>query len=158
MSLKKWAYLAEIGSAIAVVLSLLYVAYELNQNTNAVRASNWQAVLDYAGAVDVVILQNPDVANIMIKASSTYDGLTEEEKRRFDMAATNTFQYWEVAYLYHQNGLLDTNVWERTDRANSNYLDNPDEGHRGFWEENRHWFDSGFAAHVDGLIEQGGYR
>jgi hypothetical protein len=158
MTLKKWAYLAEIGSAIAVVFSLLYVAYELNQNTNAVRGSNWQAVLDYAGTVDLVILQNPDVANIMIKAGSTYDGLTEEEEMRFGMAATNTFQYWEAAYLYHRDGLLDANVWERTDRANSNYLDNPEEGHRGFWKETRQWFDPGFAAHIDGIIEQGGYR
>ena len=156
MSLKKWAYLAEIGSAIAVVFSLLYVAYELNQNTNAVRAGNWQAVLDYVAAADMAILQNADVANIMIKARSTYDGLTEEKKQRFDMVATNTFLYWEAAYLYHQNGLLDTDVWERANRANSNYLDDPDEGHRGYWEVARQFFDSGFAAHVDGLIEQGG--
>ncbi len=143
MSLKKWAYLAEIGSAIAVVASLIYVGYELNQNTSAVRASNWQAVLEYAYAPQLVVLQNADVANILIKSRSTYDGLTEEERLRFDMYAQNSFHVWQAAYLYHQQGLLEDGAWESVDVGMRSFLEYPEDGHRGFWEGFRYIYDSG---------------
>ena len=152
MTLKKWAYVAEIGNAIAVVLSLLYVAYELNQNTNAVRASNWQALLDYANAADLVVLQ--DAASLLVKAESNYVGLTEEEKRRFGMYAQNVFNFWVAAYIYHRQGLLEAKVWETNDIANMSFLEIA--GYRDYWERSRHKYLPEFAAHIDGLIEQGG--
>ena len=38
--LQEWASIAEIVSALAVVLSLVYVGYEINENTSEVRAAN----------------------------------------------------------------------------------------------------------------------
>ena len=156
MELKKWAYLAEIGSAIAVVLSLLYVGYELNQNTNAVRASNWQALLDYAAAADMVVLQNADVASIVVKGESNYNDLPEEEKYRFDMYALNLFNYFEAAHLYHQQGLLGDDVWELVDITSVSFLETA--GYREYWERSRNKYVPEFVAHIDGIIEQGGYR
>ena len=156
MTLKKWAYLAEIGSAIAVVLSLLYVAYELNQNTNAVRAGNWQALLDYSAEADMLVLANADVANVLERAESDYDGLTKEDKRRFAMYAINTFNYWEAAYLHHRQGLLDAVAWETIDRGTRSFLEY--ETYRGYWERNNDIWTPDFVAHIDGIIEQGGYR
>ena len=156
MTLKKWAYLAEIGSAIAVVFSLLYVAYELNQNTSAVRAGNYQALLDYANSADLIVLQNADVASIVVRAESNYAGLTEEEKRRFGMYALNIFNFWEAAYLYGHQGLLEAKVWETSDIAMRRFF--KDEAYLGYWDRNQIAFTRDFAAYIDGIIEEGGYR
>ena len=156
MSLKKWAYLAEIGSAIAVVFSLIYVGYELNQNTNAVRASNWQALLDYGDAADLLILENPDVASIIVRAEADYDELTEEEKLRFVKYVQNNFNSWEAAYLYHQEGLLRTDVWQTVDTANRRIFE--DEIYLILWSRNHEVFVPDFVAHIEGIIEQSGYR
>ena len=156
MSLKKWAYLAEIGSAIAVVASLIYVGYELNQNTNAVRAGNYQALLDYADGAELILLENADAASVVVRAESDYDSLTKEEKRRFGTYAQNVFNFWEAAYLYQRQGLLAANVWQTANIANRAFLKG--QAYLEYWDRNHDAFTRDFAAYVDGIIEQGGYR
>jgi hypothetical protein len=48
LTLGEWASIAEIVSAVAVVISLIYVGYQINQNTEEVRASNRQELVDRA--------------------------------------------------------------------------------------------------------------
>ena len=40
MSLEAWAAIAEIIGAIAVVVTLAYLAVQIRQNSNAIRSSN----------------------------------------------------------------------------------------------------------------------
>lgn len=46
MKIKKAAAIAEVVSAIAVVISLLYVGYEVRQNTAAVKSTAYQSIHD----------------------------------------------------------------------------------------------------------------
>jgi hypothetical protein len=46
MKIKKIASIAEFVSAAAIIISLLYVGYEVRQNTAAVRSSANQAIHD----------------------------------------------------------------------------------------------------------------
>jgi hypothetical protein len=47
MKLPEWASVAEIASALAVVVSLVNVGIQVSQNTAAVKASTHQAMIDY---------------------------------------------------------------------------------------------------------------
>ena len=59
IDLEKWARVSEIGTAIVVVISLVYIAIELDQGNRATQTNSWQAVnemlvaLDTAEATDV---------------------------------------------------------------------------------------------------------
>jgi hypothetical protein len=154
VSLEKWAYIAEIGSAIAVVLSLLYVAFELNQNTSAVRASNWQALLDYTASADLIVLETADVADVIVKAESNFDELTEAEKLRFGMYANNIFQSWYAAHQYYEQGVLEADTWDAIDGGTRPFLEM--EAYRRFWNRNHASWGSDFNAYIDELIEQRG--
>ena len=46
MKIKKAAAIAEVVSAVVVVISLLYVAYEVRQNTAAVKSTAYQSIHD----------------------------------------------------------------------------------------------------------------
>lgn len=46
MKIKKAAAIAEIVSAVAVIVSLLYVGYEVRQNTAAVKSTAYQSIHD----------------------------------------------------------------------------------------------------------------
>ncbi len=48
MKIKKAAAIAEIVSAVAVIVSLLYVGYEVRQNTAAVKSTAYQSIHDAA--------------------------------------------------------------------------------------------------------------
>jgi hypothetical protein len=45
-SLQDWASIAEIIGAVAIVMSLIYVAYEVRENTRALQATSRQALGD----------------------------------------------------------------------------------------------------------------
>jgi len=105
----------------------------------------------------LMLVGNADVASLVIKAESNYDGLTEEEELRFSAYAIEYFTYYEAAYLYHQQGLLAADVWESIDRAVRAFLGAEHSGvYRQLWQEGREIFTSDFAAYIDGIIEQGG--
>ena len=49
MTLQDWSNLAQLIGAIAVVISLFYVGYQIKGNTSAVRSATAQAVHDNYG-------------------------------------------------------------------------------------------------------------
>ena len=72
MNLEDLGNLGEFVSAIAVVVSLLYVATQIRQNTSAVRSTSHQAVLDAAQRLSTTLMQHPEVASLVIKANREY--------------------------------------------------------------------------------------
>ena len=74
MKLTDWAHTAEIVSAVAVVLSLLYVGFGINQNTRAIRSGTHQALLDSSQELDYVKLANPHVLSAILHAETTVLG------------------------------------------------------------------------------------
>ena len=49
MSIQEWAAIGEIVSAIAIVVSLIYVSVQLRQNTRATRVVTSQAFVQIHG-------------------------------------------------------------------------------------------------------------
>ncbi len=78
MSLESYASLAEIIGVTLVVPSLIYVAIQLRQNTNAVRAQSRQAVLTASQAELFVQIERPEISLSIINPSV----LTQEEQVR----------------------------------------------------------------------------
>ena len=67
LSLVEWSAVAEIIDTIVIVVSLLFVAYSVNQNTIAVQVTNDNFIyeLQYARARDIV--SSPGMAEIYVK-------------------------------------------------------------------------------------------
>lgn len=84
MSLPILANLADIIAAVAIVLSLLFVGYELHQNRIQAELSNWRDVLqtlvDYKG-----LTQDAEFAALVTRAHTDYETLSEVEKIRFGL-------------------------------------------------------------------------
>jgi len=59
LTLQDLGNLGELISAIAVVISLVYLAAQIRQNTKSVRTSTYQAILDSSRSDTELILANP---------------------------------------------------------------------------------------------------
>ncbi len=81
--LSDWALVAEIASALAVVLSLAYVGYEIRQNTNAVLSNTQQSLLELVHGVDTW-LQSESFADIAVRGDEDYSVLSPPERRQYD--------------------------------------------------------------------------
>lgn len=84
MSLSLLADLADVVAAAAIVLSLIFVGYELQQNRKQAELANWRALLDtlvqYKG-----LTHDPAFAEFVTRAHADYDGLSDAEKLRFGL-------------------------------------------------------------------------
>ena len=108
--LQKWAQIAEIAGAAAVVMSLLYVGYELRQNTSTARVEAGQRLYELMN--EVASWENElHLAAALVKAESNFNELDAIEKRLITNLVWQNLNIWEQAYLSYQNGLLGEREW-----------------------------------------------
>ena len=99
---------AEVFGIIAVVLSLGFVAYELRQNTEAVRVANHQALV----AMDMeknAWLRDQDFAATYVLARQDFEKLTPVQSRQYLTFVADTFNTWEFAFITRKNGMMEAN-------------------------------------------------
>ena len=142
-----WASVAEIISATAVVISLLYVAIQIKHNTVAVQANTFKEVATEWGGLQLAIIENSDFAKILVKAESG-ESLTPSEAYRLSTWIFYMFANWEQAFLGYERGLLGEEEWLGWDRyyrwlVNQNHF-------RSAWEANPvEGFAPSFIQYVD---------
>ena len=149
MTLEQLGSLGEFVSAIAVVVSLLYLAVQIRQNTSAVRSTSHQAVLDAAQRIQTTLIQSPEMASLLTRANREYGSLTPEERVRFSAYAGQYFSTWQAAFLNHDRSLLDSETWRHMDALSVRHLG---PALREFWRKERDTYVQAFRAHVDGAV------
>jgi hypothetical protein len=138
MTLEQGAYVAQIVGVVLVIASLVYVAMQVRQNTDAQLTASRQATL----AAHVELLGK----------SMDYPEATEAlgqspEDIRFNAWLVMYLRITEFAWYQYQNGILDRTSWESyaaptaavfaADRA------------RRVWDSQVIRLDPGFRAHID---------
>lgn len=106
--LKKYALLAEIIGGISIVASLLFVGYQIQQNSEALLAGSRQNLLE----ADLQVLDNmmdyPQLYDV-----PNQDDFTGEDWLRLRIHHVSMMQIREYAWQQFNNGVLD----ERTFNA-----------------------------------------
>ena len=102
---------AEAVGIVSIVVSLLFVGYELRQNTKALSS---QAILDVAAINSEqfnLVSENAELAALILKAEANQP-LTEVERFQYTYYLYNTWNTFEAAYIYYKNDLLDYSDFE----------------------------------------------
>jgi hypothetical protein len=115
LSLSQWASVAEIGGTVAVVISLLLVAISLERNTAAVSAENSDDLYDAFRQIELVVLNNSELANITIRGAADPDSLSEAETAIYKMWATQYLDLWERTLIREKDGLIQPGTLEGWD-------------------------------------------
>ena len=106
MKLEKLAALAEIVSSIAILLTLIFLALQMQQNTRAIQANSRQnalmAEMDYLNNA----LDNPGL--ILNRAKSD---LTDEDKLLISLHLSKYLRQREHDWLQLKNGVMDQSAW-----------------------------------------------
>jgi hypothetical protein len=89
--------IAEIISAFAVVISLLYLALQVRQNAAISRSSSFLAVFDGLSAHNNYMF-GPQNVELVIRCLRNYPNVSVNERMQFDNLMTNLFNYLEASY------------------------------------------------------------
>ena len=111
MNLGDLANLGQVIGAIAVVVSLFYVANQIRQNTNAVRSATAQTVHEHFANWYHLIAADAELARIAANGLRDYASLSEQEKVRFIAACMAFLSYGQNAFLKWRQGLLEPALW-----------------------------------------------
>lgn len=144
------ASIAQAVSAVAVVVTLLYVATEV-RHSDALSESEANALL-YQRVFDLeqMLIGSDEFASLTIKAEEKDGELSRTERRRYLSYQHLFFDTWEMSWDYYQAGFLSKEVWKSWD----NWFASRAKAAPSFaWTENRsNYTSSSFRSHVDDIV------
>lgn len=145
--LPTYAAIAEVVSAIAIVISLLYVGYEFRR-TGTLSSNEVDTLLfERVREMNTMLIENSDLAELVLLARDHPGELSDADRLRYLAYQHVFFDSWEVAWLYHQDGILEDETWQEWDDWFAS-----EARHRpafGWTENRRHFTGASFLEHVD---------
>ena len=127
MTWQDWGSIGEVVGAIAVVVTLIYLAKQIKQNTHAMEegrrlalAQTYQMRSDALQAMLVQAADSEHIGPIIIKLTekgypedvAALQDLDEAELRRFRMWQIAQQTHWDNMHYQYQQGYLDPEYYE----------------------------------------------
>jgi len=81
---KDWKTFAELVGITAVVASLVFVGYEIRQNTSQLRADGARSVTEMVNHLNAGIFSDVTLAKIVEKGVQNFESLDEIERAQFE--------------------------------------------------------------------------
>lgn len=113
--LEKWAHVAEIAGALAVVISLLYVGLQVRENTSAQLSQTEMNLFSLGYDLDAWY-RDPAFVAIVAKADRDFESLSEVERMQLEKFVLGTLNLWAYAWKSHDRGQIDEEEWLAWDR------------------------------------------
>jgi len=102
--------IAELGGAIGVIVTLIYLSVQLRLNTKGMRSSTFESYRSGAQAINEYIADHAtELSRIRTKPKAE---LSEAEELIGRGWAFQLFNLMEAAYLHHREGVLETEYFE----------------------------------------------
>ena len=111
MNLAQWASLGDIAAAMAVIVSLVYVARQLKQNTNAMIVNNADNFVDMNARMIVPVAADRAFSELWVKAASDFESLDAIDRQRmiiWEFQAITAFSNW---FNLREQGLISDIQW-----------------------------------------------
>ncbi len=152
MQLQDLANLGEFVSALVVLGSFVYLAIQMRQNTQAIRAENYARALDRISSMQAQMSRDPDYSAFMSRGLADPAQLSPVDRIRFTLLGYEMFGAFEFMFLQAQNGTLPAEVWARWSATTEWWLSWP--GIRAWWAARPAPFTATFTAFVDTCIRE----
>ena len=134
-----WEAIGAIGetiSAVAVVVSLVYLAIQLRTNSQTLKANAaWDAEVLW-GAANIAVGEKPEVALLVHRASAAdakLEDFSEEERALFYFVVRGVLQYAQAQWWLWKEGNLPDDIWYMRRKWARNYINAP--LMRAVWED-----------------------
>ena len=149
--LKRLADLAQVVGALGVVVSLIYVAVEVGQNTQALKAATFQEMAAQSVEIGLRAVDDPEYGAFFMKAALTPDSMTELEELFWTALLGATFRQFENIHYQFSIGMLEPRMWQGYDRVITRFASTP--GSKQWWAANRTLYNDEFVVYIDGVVE-----
>ena len=147
LGLSEWANVAEIGAAIGVIISLVFVGLQLQSNTEATEAATREAI----NHKDMAYLSLRLDSAVLARANAKIDNgetLSPLEVSQLVHQEYVNFVSFEHSFYQFRKGALEAEEWSRHENI-ARFRIESSEHARAMWARKRHTFTPPFREVVD---------
>ncbi len=152
LTLEQVYFIGQTISAVAVVLSLIYVGLQIKQNTTTTQAASAQAYATDINDIVGLINSSPRLADVLHEGANGLSGLKDGDIIRFMSFTDINFITYQSFYMQWKSGTLADALMATYKEAIVSLLQQ--KGQQEWWELRRHWFSPEFQDFVDGVVGQ----
>ena len=128
-----WRVVIEAIGVVAIVLSIIFLAFEVRQNTLAMRATAIQATTDVARQQLLMLVTDQDAHRIEMLGHNDPNQLTSEEQRRYFYMLRSFWLGMQGLFRQWKLGILPDEEWNVMSGVICRELSNP--GVRSNWSQ-----------------------
>lgn len=134
--------ISELIGAIAVVVTLIYLAIQIRQNTRAIRLDTGHDITEEYRDIFALMAVNKELATLVHKAAADFESITGTDKVQYYALNSNFLRAVENAYIQWSENALDRRHWSGMKRMLTDYAQLP--AFREYWPNRQHWFSQDF--------------
>jgi len=142
--------IAEILGAIGVVATVIYLAFQIRQNTKSIQGSTEQALMNHEMETFTLIAQH---ASVYRRGCASLSDLDADEVVVFEHLVLAVMSQMYSAYVQFGRNLVPESVWKPYLTDWSNYLEQP--GFHQAWANLRASYPAEFLQAIDQTGETG---
>ena len=151
MSLEDLGNIGEFVAAVAVIVTLGYLAVQIRQNTRTVRASTHHGAIRLFNEQQVAFASDPAVSGLLLRGSEDYSQLDPDERFRYTLLMRSIIGVHYDLFVQYGESLLSEEAWATYRRQIPRNLSRP--GAREWWQRNRQIYTEAFQQEVSRLLE-----
>jgi hypothetical protein len=140
--------IGEIVGAAGVIVSLLYLAFQVRNNSRQLRHDSAQAVLDKLNGLIGQLAFTAGAGDVWTRGLSGLEALHDDEELvRFSSMLLQAFWAYEEIFHYRRAGLVEDWAWTHAKAPVEHFMRTP--GFQEWWQLRKDWFGDEFQVFMD---------
>lgn len=144
--------LGEFVGAMGVVISLVYLARQMSQNTTSVRAASFNSMTENSLRLLEPSFRDCDFADFLHRAQRDPSSLAPNEQLRWDAYMTAVYRHFGNLVYQYRVGALDRQMWQSYRDTLKKHLTIP--SWRAWFEENKEVFSTSLVELVEQAVRE----
>jgi len=156
MNIEYFAAIVDIVASVTVVVSFIFIGFQIRQNTHALRMGAAQASVQLASDNMGRVVESAELAELIVRPFTTVEAgqdmaaLTTAEGLRVSNFLSISFRHFEMLYTHRKYGIYEKELWESTRARMRQTLTR--ERVRDWWGDNKAYYGKSFARFVDDKV------
>jgi hypothetical protein len=139
--------MGELIGAVGVIISVVYLAVQVRQNTRSVRGAVYDSLATSLEHLNRPLVENADLARALSAVTEDWTTATEDDRARVVHFYSAAFKLFENVHYQHSQGLIEEELWKGWERLMLTYFWSP--GVMTWWPTRRGAYSETFGRYLE---------
>ena len=131
MTIQDWGAVGEVVGAIAVIVTLLYLAMQIRQNNRQLRSEGHQGITDSYAVTLGQLLADDELFKTVVRGCQDWDSISAFQQSQCHIFFHQHLMHFRMAFQLHDKSAIDDDVYRSIEDLHIRFMANP--GNRVWW-------------------------